>query len=800
MIGRTLRHYEITALIGRGGMGEVYRARDTRLKRDVAIKILPADMAADPVRLERFQREAETVAGLTHAHIVTLYSVEEAEGVRFLTMELVEGQTLDAMIPEGGLGLKQVFEIGTAVADALAAAHEKGIVHRDLKPSNVMIAQDGRIKVLDFGLAKLSMAAVSDSSMTVTSPITAEGSVMGTVPYMSPEQLRGRDVDHRSDIFSLGIMLYEMASAKRPFAGDSNSDISSSILRDIPPPLDEVRPGLPHHLARIVSHCLEKDPRDRYHSAADVRNELRALRHEVESGAHMRESGRKNGRSWTGFVVAAAVVVAAVALWLAFREKAPASVTSVDAPPSIAVLPFANMSGDASQDYFSDGISEELLNLLAQIPALKVAARTSSFSFKGQNVEVPEIGRRLNVTHVLEGSVRRAGDQVRITAQLIHAADGFHVWSQTYDRKFDDIFAIQDEIAADVTRQLQIALLDQKTPTARKTNAETYGLYLHAIQLTRAATDASLKEAEQLLRDALTKDPAYAPAWDALCGVYITQLSLGMMANEEGSAKVREAATQTVHIDPDYAPAYARLAWIAIYDTNDFAEAAKQLEHGLSLDPNDSRVLSACSVLLENLGRLEEGMAIERELAERDPLNPTKHLILGITQRRLGQFDAAVASFNTAITLSPERGGLHYQISIALLQKGDARGALAAIEKENDGVWSLIGKPAVYCGLGKKAEAVAAFDSLITTFERDAPSNIAADYAMCGEVDKAFQWMEKAIEYKDPGVYEVTDNILSGMHNDPRWLPFLKKINRAPEQLAKIKFKVTLPADTRKSS
>src|SRR5262245_60675386 len=238
VIGRILGHYEITALIGRGGMGEVYRARDTRLKRDVALKILPADMAADPVRLERFQREAETVAGLTHAHIVTLYSVEEADGVRFLTMELVEGQTLDALIPQDGMGLKQVFEIGTAVADALAAAHEKGVVHRDLKPSNVMIAKDGRIKVLDFGLAKLAQQP-SDPGVTLTSPITLEGTVMGTVPYMSPEQLRAREVDHRSDIFSLGIMLYEMASGRRPFAGDTNSDVTSSILRDTPAPLDE---------------------------------------------------------------------------------------------------------------------------------------------------------------------------------------------------------------------------------------------------------------------------------------------------------------------------------------------------------------------------------------------------------------------------------------------------------------------------------------------------------------------------------------------------------------------------------
>ncbi|HET6463398.1 MAG TPA: protein kinase, partial [Candidatus Krumholzibacteria bacterium] len=576
MIGRTLGHYEITALIGRGGMGEVYRARDTRLKRDVALKILPADMAGDPVRLERFQREAETVAGLTHAHIVTLYSVEEADGVRFLTMELVEGQTLDAMIPEGGLTLKQVFEIGTAVADALAAAHEKGIVHRDLKPANVMVAKDGRIKVLDFGLAKLAQPPVSETNLTVTSPITTEGAVMGTVPYMSPEQLRGRDVDHRSDIFSLGIMLFEMASGTRPFAGDTNSDISSSILRDIPPPLDEVRPDLPHHLARIVAHCLEKDPRDRYHSAADVRNELRALRHEVESGVNERrfatgEAKATRARRKVLWIGIAALVVLGLAVAAFWTRGGPKKTTSTGDAPSIAVLPFANMSGDPSQDYFSDGISEELLNLLAQLPSLKVAARTSSFSFKGQNVEVPEIGRRLHVSHVLEGSVRKAGDRVRITAQLIHASDGYHVWSQTYDRTFDDIFAIQDEIAADVTHQLQLALLDKPAPTVRKTNPETYALYLQATQVARSFTAESLQQAEGMLHEALAKDPAYAPAWDALCGIYITQLSLGLLPNAEGAARVRDAATRTAQIDPGFASAYGRLAWVEIYGNNDFA-------------------------------------------------------------------------------------------------------------------------------------------------------------------------------------------------------------------------------------
>jgi TolB-like protein len=502
-------------------MGEVYRAHDTRLDRDVALKVLPADMAADPARLERFEREAKTVAGLNHPHIVHLYSVEEDGGVHFLTMELVEGPGLDSMVAGNGLPLPKVFDIGIAVADALAAAHDKGIVHRDLKPANVMLAADGRVKVLDFGLAKLSDApAASAHTATRALPITTEGTVMGTVPYMSPEQLRGLVVDHRSDIFSLGVMLYELALGRRPFSGATNADITSSILTSTPPAVTQVRPELPHHLGRIVAHCLEKDPDLRVQSARDIRNELRALRKEVESGhseihtaatpavAPPRSGStsvvRRPKMFWIGAGTAAlAVVAASVFFMLRGRETAlnpsstaPAAVVANTTDDhSIAVLPFVNMSSDKEQDYLSDGISEQLLDLLSRIPELKVAARTSSFSFKGKGLEIPEMARQLGVAHVLEGSVRKSGNQVRITAQLIHATDGFHMWSQTYDRTLDDVFKIQDEIAGDVVRELKVTLLGA-APKARETRPEAYTLYLRAVQLGRLASPKSYGQSD----------------------------------------------------------------------------------------------------------------------------------------------------------------------------------------------------------------------------------------------------------------------------------------------------------------
>ncbi|HKW13122.1 MAG TPA: serine/threonine-protein kinase, partial [Candidatus Krumholzibacteria bacterium] len=405
MIGRTLGHYHITGLLGKGGMGEVYRAHDTKLERDVALKVLPPDVATDPARLERFRREAKIVAGLNHPNIVMLFSVEEDAGVHFLTMELVEGQGLDEIMRPEGLPPAQVIDIGILVADALAAAHEKGIVHRDLKPANVRLTTDGRVKVLDFGLAKLTQTAPSpEDAATQIAPHTSEGVVMGTVPYMSPEQLRGLVVDPRSDIFSLGVLLYEMAAGQRPFTGATYTDVITSILRDSPVPLSQVKPGVPDALGRTVAQCLQKDPDDRYESARDLRDALSVVRASVESGsiAYVRSS-----RRWS-VIALVGVVAAAAAFWASLHHHpgAPHSqqATTQEATRTIAVLPFVNMSGDPKQEYFSDGISEELLNLLAQVPELRVAARTSSFSFKGQNVEIPEIGKKLGVEYVLEGS------------------------------------------------------------------------------------------------------------------------------------------------------------------------------------------------------------------------------------------------------------------------------------------------------------------------------------------------------------------------------------------------------------
>ncbi|HEX7880986.1 MAG TPA: serine/threonine-protein kinase, partial [Candidatus Eisenbacteria bacterium] len=431
--GSRLGAYDIVGPLGAGGMGEVYRARDARLGRDIAVKVLPSDTARHPDRLARFEREARTVAAMNHPNIVTIHSIEQDGDVRFLTMELVDGDSLDHQVTPGGLAVARLLGLAVPLADALVAAHERGVVHRDLKPANVMVTRAGRVKVLDFGLAKgVDPASDIDSTQaaTLASPISTAGQVVGTVPYMAPEQVRGEPADARTDLFALGVLLYELLVGTRPFTGKSFADVSSAILRDQPAPVSTRRPDAPADLARIIMRCLEKDPRHRFQTALDVYNELQLVK-------------RAENPSTTSASSSAV--------------KAVASPAAAD-PPSIAVLPFVSRGRDEEDEYFADGLADELMSVLARIRGLRVAARTSTFSFRGKDATIAEIGRALNVGTILEGSIRKSGPRMRISVQLVNVADGYHLWTETYDRTLEDIFAVQDEIAQAVVKELRTVL------------------------------------------------------------------------------------------------------------------------------------------------------------------------------------------------------------------------------------------------------------------------------------------------------------------------------------------------------
>ena len=459
---------------------------------------------------------------------------------------------------------------------------------------------------------------------------------------------------------------------------------------------------------------------------------------------------------------------------------------------SIAVLPFVNMSSDKDQEFFSDGISEELLNLLAKVPQLQVAARTSSFSFKGKPVQIPEIARTLHVANVLEGSVRKSGNQLRITAQLIRAAEGYHLWSETYDRKLDDVFKIQDEIAGEVVKRLKVTLLGA-APTVRQTDPKAYTLYLQAVQLGRQFTPEAFTQSDALYRQVLEIDSHYAPAWRELARNFTNEADAGLLPNSEGYARAREAAEKALQIDPNYASAHSGLGWVAMAN-NDFVEAATHFQRALALDPHDLSVLGNSAAFLQALGRLQEALALQQALVRRDPVNVTALQNLGYTQRITRHFDAAIATYRSLLSLSPGYATAHYQVCAAMLLENHAPAALAEIEQEKNEPARLIGLPMVYHALGRKADSETALTTLIAKFEKDWSYNIAYVYAFRGDSDKAFEWLDKAMQYRDPGLSDIVrENLFDKIHSDPRWLPFLCKIGKAPEQLAKIQFKVSLP-------
>jgi len=821
MIGTTVSRYRILATLGAGGMSVVYEAEDLELGRRVALKFLPQGTAPTADALERFKREARAASALNHPHICVVHDVGEHEGQPFLVMERLSGRTLKSVIGGQPLPAEQVVSLGEQIADALDAAHGAGIVHRDLKPTNLFVTDRGEAKILDFGLAKMGASGpgrpvTADAPTAVGDFLTDAGTAVGTVAYMSPEQARGQVVDARSDLFSFAVVLYEMSTGRLPFEGGSHAELFASILKGEPAPATRWNPQIPARLEEIVLKSLAKDPAARHQTAAELRADLLRLRRDPSSssearagwsgsGTPAREGGvaRAPWAARTGLValllVAGGILFATRGRWLlpalgGSEERRAAGSAAIAAPQrSIAVLPFVNMSPDETQDYFSDGLSEELLNLLARIPDLRVTSRTSAFSFKGKDLSVPEIARRLNVANVLEGSVRRSGDRVRVSAQLIDAASDVHIWSQIYERELHDVFAIQDEIAADVARRLEVTLAGG-SPAARKTDPQAFELYLQAVQLGRLRNAEAFERSDSQLRRVLEIDPDYAPAWDALARNAGNEAGLGIVTFEEGFARAHEAATRALAIDPGYGPAHATLGYIAMYGADDLGDAARHFEKALELAPTDPSVLANAASLLEVLGRLDEAIAVETAIVKRDPVNVSLRLGLGVSQRWAGRYEEAIASLRGALDLSPELSGAHYQLAMAFALLGEASAARAELDRESFEVWRMIGGPIVDYALGRRAESDAALADLQNRFERDGPSNIASVYAFRGERDRAFDWLDKAIEYGDPGLSEVAvEPLFEDLRSDARWVPFLRRIGRAPDQLAAIELHVPAP-------
>jgi serine/threonine protein kinase/Tfp pilus assembly protein PilF len=762
-IGTRLATYEILAPLGAGGMGEVYRARDTRLGRDVAIKVLPTTVASSPEQLARFEREAKTVAGLNHPNIVVLHSIEEAGGTRFLTMELVEGRDLSSLVSAGGLPLAQVLDVAIALADALAAAHERGVVHRDLKPANVMVTREGRVKVLDFGLAKWAAPNANadlTQAATVASPLSSDGQIVGTVPYMAPEQIRGEAVDARTDLFAFGIVVYELASGKRPFTGETHMDVGHAILHEPPRLLSSVRSDLPRDLDRIVGRCLEKNPRGRFQTALDVANELRGLRKELQRGA----SG---------------------------QTARPAS----DKVASIAVLPFLNRSASADDEYFSDGLADELLNVLSKIKGLRVIARSSAFTFKGKPTTAAEIGRALDVATLLEGSVRKSGERVRISVQLVNVADSSHLWSETYDRTLEDIFAVQDDIARSVVKELRALLLGQDADSkasgearaevaaaavGRGRNPEAHRLFLQGrYQYTRIA-NADLAAGIEMLKRAVEIDPDHALAWATLGEAYPWAAGIGLLLPSVGMKLGREAAERALAIEPNLAEGHTALGLVRHWYEFDWAGAEASYARALELAPGSADAVQAAGMLEFCLGRYDRALEFMRRAIDADPLSMIGPSYVARILHSAGRLVEAEAEFRAILSRSTSSTREHAVLALVLVDQNRAQEALAEANAESSDWAKLWALSIVYWSLGKHAESDEALATLEETHGDTCAFQVAQIHAVRGEIDAAFEWLGRAYEARDAGVaLAKVSASLRPLHGDPRWAEFMRKMGLA---------------------